>query len=452
MRYATVVLAALLWIAVGEPASAQGFGWFGNLFGGGQPQSEPASPGGGYGYGPDTYYAQPRRTAPRRRPPRARVQRDAPKEAPKGAPKEAPKDVAKDARERPPKKNPSMFVYVFGDSLGQLLADGLDDALSDRQDVAVVHKARGSTGLVSKDYYDWPKSIADMLSPGDETGASDKAKAEKDGDKGKKTAKADKRVAAPDTKDKNARPKVDVAVMMIGSNDRQPITEDGKRFEPGSPEWNAAYAKRVIAITKAFSDRKIPLIWVGIPITKDENFADDMAAFNDIYREAASKTGAVYVDTWEPFSDDKGDFSAFGPDINGQTVRLRSSDGIHFTKAGSRKLAHFVETHVRRAIDGKTPPPRLPTAEVPEGGKDTADKKARPAVALAKPDAGPISSLNEPPAAHHGELMKIPAPKPEPTGNTVVENANPEPRGSTVSVPAGRADDLRWPSNGATRR
>ena len=39
-----------------------------------------------------------------------------------------------------------------------------------------------------------------------------------------------------------------------------------------------------------------------------------------------------------------------GPDFEGQTRRLRTSDGVHFTKAGARKLAHYLEREIRRVM------------------------------------------------------------------------------------------------------
>ena len=381
------------------PAAAQGLGFFGNLFGGGQSQApQPGYPR--YGGQPDYYYY----TAPRRRARRHPVEQQVQKEVPHDKPA--------------PQKTPATsFVYVFGDSLGQLLANGLDDSLSDRPEVAIVHKGRGSSGLVAQDYYDWPKTIDALLAGKD---------------------------------------KIDVAVMMIGSNDRQAIHEDGKTFDVGSDGWNAAYRKRVAAIDEAFRKNHVPLVWVGVPITKDNDFADDMAAFNDIFREAAAKSGATYVDTWEAFSDDNGDFDAYGPDVNGQTVRLRTSDGIYFTKAGARKLAHFVETHVRRDLDGKAPISAPPTPENTAGVATIGPSKSIPALAKVKPDVGPIRDLTEAPVAAGGALATLTSTSgAQSTGQTAsVTRADPAPEktladGATRAAPAGRADDRRWPS-GAT--
>ena len=389
LRRAGFALAALAGLALLPlPADAQGFGWFGRLFGGGQPnQQQPSYPGSGPSRGGGDYYV-PRHHPKRRDKPQA--------EAPASRP--APREATV---EKPPqKKNASTSVYVFGDSFGQFLASGLDDALADRQDVAVVHKAKGSTGLVNAEFFDWPKTIDTLLAGKD---------------------------------------KIDVAVMMLGSNDRQPITQDGKTYDVGSDDWKRIYNARVSAIDEAFKKKGVPLIWVGVPITKSSDFADTMAMLNDMYRDDASKTGATYVDTWEPFSDEDGDFAAYGPDIDGQTVRLRSADGILFTHAGARKLAHFVEGPVRRVLDGKAPPPALPTgpAQAQDGKPGPAGTKGAEtarAPAAPKPEAGPIVNLNQMPVAGNGELAAPTAYRGAPDKDD--------------AAPAGRADDARWPAAG----
>lgn len=423
---AALLLAVALACAGVAPASAQGFGWFGKLFGGGAPRQSAAPAYPTYAAPAPTSPAEgpkPVRRAPRRRSAEA-AQRDA-------------------SRDRAPPKNASLFVYVFGDSLGQQLASGLDDALSDRPDVAVVRKARGSTGLVTTDYYDWPKAVADLLGTTEskhdaekKPEAGHKAEADRKGDAKRagssETAAIDSKA---DKKSKSDKAKIDVAVMMVGVNDRQPIQIDGKTLQPGTPEWTAVYTKRVLQIDEAFRAKHIPLIWVGIPITRDDNFADDMAAFNEIYRDAAAKTGAVYVDTWEAFSDDNGDFAANGPDVDGQNARLRASDGVHFTRAGARKLAHFVDAHIRRALEGKTPAPELPTAD---GGPDAAKSKV---VAVARPDIGAIRNLNEPPSTARGVLVSIDTSTASARGGLAAEAIT---RGQSLPALAGRADDARW--------
>ena len=467
---ALTALSGALLVGDARPAAAQGYGWFGNLFGGARPQPQqqrpsypgyPSYPGQGYarpggsgqaypgqsysgrgypgqgypgqgypgqGYPGQGYAAPPSRDygsssydQPRRRAPRRRQVEQAQKEAP--------------PKEKVPPKNASLFVDVFGDSLGQMLGNGLDDAFSDRQDVAIIHKARASTGLVATETFDWPKAIADTLNgKNDGKGGDGKGEAKADG---KVDGKPDDKAKKPDDKKPDDK-KIDVAVMMIGTNDRQPIRENGATLAPGTPEWVAAYRKRVAAIDDAFRRHGVPLVWVGVPITRDDSFADDMAAFNDIYREEAAKSGATYVDTWEAFSDEDGDFSSYGPDVNGQTVRLRAPDGVHFTRAGERKLAHFVETHVRRDLDGKVPIPQLPT----DTPATAAAPGGKPAVAAVKPEAGPIKSLTDAPAASNGQLSSVATYRDIANRDSVLQSALV--RGEAASALSGRADDMRW--------
>ena len=211
----------------------------------------------------------------------------------------------------------TFVVAVIGDSLGQLLTQGLSEAFADKPEVVILRKARDSTGLVRDDYFDWVKGAHDL-------------------------------VAGPD--------KIDVAVMMIGSNDRQQIRDGAGTADLHTQRWRDIYAARVAAIADLFRDKKIPLIWVGLPIMKSDRLSADMAEFNDVYREGAGKAGATYIDTWEAFADDRGQYSAYGPDVNGKFVKIRSDDGVNFTRAGARTLAHYVEDDIRRDEEQALPP------------------------------------------------------------------------------------------------
>ena len=75
-----------------------------------------------------------------------------------------------------------------------------------------------------------------------------------------------------------------------------------------------------------------------------------MQYLNDLYRARAEKAGIIYVDVWDGFVDEGGRFTLQGPDFEGQIRRLRAGDGVHFTKAGARKLAHYVEREIRRVM------------------------------------------------------------------------------------------------------
>jgi hypothetical protein len=378
-----LVAAVCAGLAAGGSASqAQAWGLFDNFFGVQPRQVQPAAP----------ELSRPRRRV-----------------IPHPARLESEEAGSKTTVRKPGEPEPAHGVVVLGDNFAQPLANGLDEELSDRPDVAILHKARDGTGLTRESYFDWPKAIREFL----------------------------------DSKPAGAA-KIDVAVIMIGTNDVHNIVEGGKAYAYDTDEWTAIYTKRVLAIGEAFAAKKIPLVWVGIPITADDSVADDMAALNDIYRDAAAKTGAVFVDTWEAFSDADGNFTATGPDVNGQIGRLRSADGSRFTKAGARKLAHFAEGDVRRILD-QVPDTSLPaalSAVPPDKGKPDAAAGV-PVKAPVKPEAGPVIVLTAPPLAENGRLDTVgtpaPAARPDPLIDAALTKGEPQ-----ASHP-GRADDASWP-------
>ena len=309
----------------------------------------------------------------------------------------------------------SFFVSVLGDTLGILAAQGLVDAFVDKPEISIVSRARDLSGLVRDDYYDWPKAARDMIA---------------------------------------AKTRIDIAVIMIGINDLQPLRDGGETLDVLSDKWRTIYAQRVENLVAPFHDAHIPVLWVGLPSMSDDRFNTQVIALNAIDREHAEKAGAKYVDIWDAFADQNGQYAAFGPDIDGQNSKLRSGpNGIYLTKAGSRKLAHFLEADIRKAFD-KTKP-QTDIASLPPDIEQEADdinaqirremgaEKSQgfgPA-ATPRPSAGPILSLTAPPISAHGQLVEaLGAMTDAPAGEQIRAlriGEAPEPQ-------AGRADDFTW--------
>ena len=98
----------------------------------------------------------------------------------------------------------------------------------------------------------------------------------------------------------------------------------------------------------------MPVFWVGLPSIRGPKSTADAVYLNDLYRARAERAGAVYIDVWDGFVDEAGKYSNFGPDYEGQMRRLRSSDGVFFTKYGALKLAHYVEREIRRYMNNRS--------------------------------------------------------------------------------------------------
>src|SRR5262249_5231855 len=114
------------------------------------------------------------------------------------------------------------------------------------------------------------------------------------------------------------------------------------------------------------------------------------------YRGRAEKAGVTYVDVWDGFVDESGRFVAQGPDFEGQTRRLRAGDGVYFTKAGARKLAHYVEREILRNISNRAVPVALPAPEPVSPGPTAPGARPSPnsgSPNSGRPLAGPVVPL-----------------------------------------------------------
>lgn len=327
-----------------------------------------------------------------------------------------------------PVVEPTTFITVFGDSLAELLAGGLGYAYESNEAIRVSKRTRSSSGLVRSDFFDWPASVREYLAGAD---------------------------------------KITVAVIMLGSNDKQAFRDPALAgFEPLSDGWKQAYQARISEVIRAFAEKGISVVWVGMPIMEGARYAADMLVLNEVTRAAARDAGAAYVDLWEPFADEQNRYSTLGPDMNGDIVRLRAADGIHFTKAGARKAAHFVEIEIKRALnqqpqaeamiglpaDGSYPSASDPALQ-PGGVERIIDQIARsaldgeplPAVTLPqKPVAGPIVPLNAFEMTAGGRLVAGPIPAGRSDAARLVERVLVQ--GQAPDPKPGRADDFRWPA------
>jgi len=316
----------------------------------------------------------------------------------------------------------NFHVEVIGDSLAVIAADGLAEALADKPEIAVVGKAHDASGLVRDDYFNWPRVAADDAVAGD---------------------------------------KPDYVVMMLGINDIQPLHDGPDLLDTFSDKWRERYGQRIEATAAPYRAAHIPLLWVGLPPMRTERVNEEAIQLNGLFKEHAEKAGAKFVDIWDAFANEDGEFDAFGPNVEGQKVKLRASDGIHFTKAGGRKLAHFLESEIRHDFEKRNPASEI-TMLPPDIEQAADDINAQirremgqpepPPVAGAaappapkgpppRPLAGPILSLAARPTSPGGALLardaRLPAEPPE-LMRVLRQGEPPEPR-------PGRADDFVWP-------
>jgi hypothetical protein len=445
----TVAIALLVGIA--GPASAQFFN-FGNF---GAPPQRPPQPvpqqrGGGGWFGNDTPFFAPFQQAPRRAP----VVREDFSRAP-----------APEKRDSPAERN----ILVLGDAMADWLAYGLEDAYSEQPDMGVIRKHKTVSGLIKYqpkgDPADWaaaakgilaaekPDAIVVMLGLNDRVSMREPAAADKKADKkdDKKDAKAKPDVKPSDGKKPDgtadAKPDDKPAEPELSSDDaadadQPPVTTPEKSarspsgvYEFREERWVELYSKKIEEMIGVLKSKGVPVLWVGLPAVRGAKATADMLFLDSLYRDAAGKAGITYVDVWDGFVDEAGRFLQQGPDFEGQIRRLRAYDGVFFTKAGARKLAHYVEREVTRLMAGRSAPFTLPSEPA------TPDASAEPGKPVPRPLAGPILPLV---ASSVGTDQLLGGPASRPAAVDALA-ARTLVKGEPLSAPAGRADDFAWP-------
>jgi hypothetical protein len=391
-------------------------------------------------------------------------------------PRQPPPQVDYSHAPKPEKTDnvPERTVLVLGDSMADWLAYGLEDAFKEQPDMGVLRRHKTVSGLIKYqpkgEPSDWvaaakqivPAEKADVivvmlglqdrvairdtdLKPEQKPGDKKKADAKGDGksdaaknEKNEKPADAAKADTKPDAKsektDADQTPADDDA-------EAQPIAPEKTARVPGGlyefrdDRWVELYNKKIDDMIAVMKTKGVPIVWVGLPAVRGPKTTADMLFLDSLYREAANKAGITYVDVWDGFVDEGGRYMQRGPDFEGQPRKLRTDDGVYFTTAGARKLAHYVDREIERVLANRSVPIALPN----EPGQP--DTNIRPGAPAPRPLAGPIVPLTAA-AVESDSLLGGPGSRPAQTDPLAQRTLV---KGEALPQEAGRADDYAWP-------
>jgi hypothetical protein len=372
------------------------------------------------------------------------------------------------SRAPPPEKRetaPKRQILVLGDGMADWLAYGLEDAYAEQPDIGVIRKTKSTSGLIKYqpkgDPPDWsaaakailktdkPDIVVVMLGLNDRvamrepiTQKSDKPdkKNDKDahvegdgksGDKGGAKAAPKPAELAPEPEADTELPRDDADATPPARSARSP----NGLYQFREDRWAELYTKKIEDMIAAVKSKGVPTVWVGLPAVSGSKRNSDMLFLDSLYRAAASKAGITYVDIWDGFVDERGLFLEKGPDVEGQIRQLRSDDGVFFTKAGARKLAHYVEREITRLLAARSGPIALPTEPA------TPDINGVPGQPAPRPLAGPVLQLTAP-SISTDQLLGGPGTRPAAVDALAMRTLI---KGEALNPPPGRADDFTWP-------
>ncbi|MDR6900762.1 DUF459 domain-containing protein [Rhizobium miluonense] len=329
-------------------------------------------------------------------PPRRKVQ-------PKKRPTPPPRQPVAQPETPPPaeKLSDAKTILVVGDFLASGLATGLEDAFSTSPGVVVQSRGNVASGLVRQDYYNWPQQLPGMID----------------------------------------QLKPAMVVVMIGANDRQQMIGDGLNEKYGTDPWFLAYEERVQQFAKLVTSRHIPLLWVGLPSFGSDQLTASAVKLNQIYQSQTTSVGGEFIDIWDGFTDQNGEFIVTGSDINGQQVRLRTADGVNLTAAGKRKVAFYLEKSARRILGDQASPDitRLDT-----NNPLPAQQANLPGTEPEKITRTQPMSLSDPDLDGGSQLL---GSNPAPAATTSSPRDLLVEKGLMDPAPVGRVDDYRLPGS-----
>ena len=196
--------------------------------------------------------------------------------------------------------NENLGVILIGDSIMQGFGWGFENTLKTSR-ITIKNLAKASTGLTNKKFYDWSEELKNAL------------------------------------ENLKNRPQNLLILALFGANDAYSYAFDGRALEFGTDAWKQAYEGRIAQIYDIADEYGAQVAWLGMPCMRSEKFDKKMKTLNLIYKDAAQKRGARYIDIGGAICDN-GKYLKQGVD----NKPLRNDDGVHISLNGAKKAAIYV--------------------------------------------------------------------------------------------------------------
>jgi len=201
-------------------------------------------------------------------------------------------------------------ILFAGDSMMQGVAPLVIRDLSLKHpDWQMTDLSKQSTGLTSRKYFDWPRTIQQEIQIRN----------------------------------------LSLVIVFLGPNDPRDMYLPDKRVSFGKPEWLENYAARVDEILGYAVQNQVRVIWLGLPAMRDEPLQRGAVVSNHVFYDRAQAFGTDYLSTEPLIGLVSLPFKKSMPDDHGRPLNLRGEDGTHFTPAGLHKIKQALVAHIEKA-------------------------------------------------------------------------------------------------------
>jgi len=290
-------------------------------------------------------------------------------------------------------------VLIIGaSSIEGALGIELERRLERIPGVTVLRWGRHSTGLARLDYFDWLEKTRTLVA--------------------------------------SFRP--DLVLAQLGGNDGQAITRPsgGVVAAIGSRKWENRYEGRMSEFVQVLAAQGSRLVYLGMPIPRDEVMRRRMALANRASKAAVEAGGERYLSTWELTASETGGYLTKMM-IGDRERGLRAPDGFHLSTVGSGYVAGRIIGYLRAGYT--LPDEEQATAEGSSGPSWSEPAPAAPAPAA--PAARAPRALA--PSAEPAPILPAPVEEPAPALPAPVEEpapALPAPAAEAVPLPVGEPE------------
>lgn len=216
-----------------------------------------------------------------------------------------------------PKSEPVRIAFV-GDSMADGLWQGVTRTIAKNSCLKAMietHRfGQNGTGLTRLDKFNWPREVLNI----------------------------------------GKRQKVDIYVVSVGLNDRNPIVDPaGKGAQYLSAEWPDAYRDKISTLLNNATSMKASVVWLGIPSLRDSASDKEAKEKNALYAETIkglNDPSVRYVEPWRIKPEGEDPFATYGPGEDGKLIALRTADGSHFTPAGYDLLGAYLYPKIAESL------------------------------------------------------------------------------------------------------
>ena len=200
-------------------------------------------------------------------------------------------------------------VFFAGDSLMQGVAPHVQKHLQEKFDIKTINLSKQSTGLSYPSFFDWPKTIQDAISENKQ---------------------------------------IKVLIVFLGANDPwdMPNPKGGSYLKFQSPEWETVYRSRISQIIQTAKENRISVMWLSPPNMKKDSLNQQMVYLNRVISDEVKKHQAFFIDS-RPLLGGKNDIYNEYVTKNGNSIKMRSADGIHFSTDGQKLIAQVISSHLK---------------------------------------------------------------------------------------------------------